>query len=96
MNSPVKVNAVWSEEKMARLPSGTSYATVAKFAEDANNWPSEGWSVVLDFPPGSAQVRSFEATARFLMSNAPWDRLKAGCVFELYEGTKRTATVTVM
>lgn len=95
MNSPVKVNVVWSEEKMGRLPSGTSYATVAKFAEDADMWPKEGWSVVLDFPTGSAQARSFEATARFLMPDAPWGRLKAGCVFELYEGSKLTATVTV-
>jgi hypothetical protein len=96
MNSPVKVNAVWAEQKMARLPSGNSYATVAKFVEDADAWPSKGWSVVLDFSPGSAQDRSFAATARFLVPNAPWDRLKAGCVFELYEGTKRTATVTVL
>jgi hypothetical protein len=96
MNSPVKVNVVWADEKMGRLPSGTSYATVAKFAEDAETWPSEGWSVVLDFPPTSAEARSFEAAARFLMPNAPWSRLKTGCVFELYEGNKRTATVTVL
>lgn len=96
MNSPVKVNVVWSEGKMERLPSGTSYATVAKFAEDADTWPREGWSVVLDFPSGSALTRSFEAFARFLMPNAPWGRLKRGCVFELYEGNKLTATVTVL
>lgn len=96
MNSPVKVNVVWADEKTARLPSDSSYATVAKFAEDADTWPSEGWSVVLDFSPGRAQARSFEATARFLMPNAPWGRLKSGCVFELYEGNRRTATVTVL
>lgn len=95
MNSPVKVTVVWSKDKMGRLPSGTSYTTVAKFTEDANRWPNEGWSVTLDFPHGSAQVRSFDATARFLMPNAPWGRLKQGCVFELYEGYKMAATVTV-
>lgn len=95
MSSPVKVNVVWSEEKMGRLPSGTSYSTVAKFAEDADMWPREGWSIVLDFPTGSARARSFQATARFLMPDAPWGRLKTGCVFELYEGSKLTAIVTV-
>ena len=96
MNSPVKVNVVWSEQKMGRLPEGTRYATVAKFAEDADTWPSEGWSVVLDFAPETAQVRSFEATARFLMPNAPWGRLKSGCIFELFEGAKLAATVKVL
>lgn len=96
MNSPVKVTVVWADEKMGRLPADTSYATVAKFAEDAETWPSVGWSVVLDFPTMRAQARSFEATARFLMPDAPWSRLKAGCVFELYEGDKPTATVTVL
>jgi hypothetical protein len=95
MNSPVIVSVVWSAEKLGQLPAGTSYATVAKFAEDAETWPSEGWSVVLEFAPGAAQARSFEATARFLMAHAPWYRLKPGSVFELYEGTKLTATVRV-
>lgn len=80
---------------MGRLPSGTSYATVAKFSEDANAWPREGWSVVLNFDPAGAQSREFEATARFLVPNAPWGRLKTGCVFELYEGNTCAATVTV-
>lgn len=96
MNAPVKVNVVWSDDKMGHFPSGTTYATAAKFAEDAEAWPSEGWSVVLDFSPGAAQVRAFEAKARFLMPGAPWSRLKPGCVFELYEGSRRTATVTVL
>ena len=95
MNPSVKANVIWSEEKLARLPSGSSYSTVAKFPEDADTWSSDAWSVVLDFPSGSAQVRSFVATVRFLAPNAPWGRLKAGCVFELYEGSKLTATATV-
>jgi hypothetical protein len=96
MNSPVKVNVVWSEEKMGHLPSGTSYTTVAKFSEDAEVWPSEGWSIVLEFAPTDAQARSFKAIARFLAPNAPWERLKTKCVFGLYEGNKQTATVTIL
>jgi hypothetical protein len=96
MNSPVKVNVVWSKEKMGTLPAGANYSTVAKFAEEEKSWPSDAWSVVLEFVPTSALNRSFEATARFLMPNGPWGRFKSGCVFELYEGKTRTATVTVL
>lgn len=96
MNLPVKVNVVWAEQKIAHLPTGSSYATAAKFAEDADTWPSEAWSVVLDFPLGAAQARSFEATARFLMPNAPSARLRTGCVFELVEGAKLAAIITVL
>jgi len=96
MNLGVKVNVVWSDEKTGGLPLGTTYVTVAKFLEDAGTWPSEGWSVILDFPHGKAKNRSFEARARFLMPNAPWNRLKKGCNFELYEGDRRTALVTVL
>lgn len=96
MNAPVKVKVVWEDEKMGRLPTGTTYATVAKFAEDAETWPKEGWSVVLEFRPVGARSRSFEATARFLVPNAPWERLKPRCVFELYEGFRKTATVRVL
>lgn len=89
----VKVNVVWENEKMSCLPISTCYSTVAKFLEDADEWPKEGWSIVLEFLPGHSIN---EATARFLMPNAPWGRLKTGCVFELYEGSRKTATVTVL
>ncbi|WP_124458596.1 hypothetical protein [Variovorax sp. KBW07] len=96
MKDPVKVNVLWEDEKMSRLPSGTSYSTVAKFAEDVEKWPSDAWSVVLEFQPETAKKRAFDATARFLVSHAPWERLKPGCVFELYEGGRKTATVNVV
>ena len=97
MTMPVKVFVKWSPEKMEHLPLSCSYITVAKFAEDADHWPAECWSVVLDFPsPEIAHAPSFEATARFLMPTAPWERLKTGRTFELYEGFKKTATVTVV
>ena len=96
MNRPVKVRVEWAERKMARLPISTTYSTVAKFQEDTIAWPSDAWSVVLEFQPENARSRVFEATARFLVPNAPWDRLTTGCVFDLYEGTQKTATVTVV
>jgi len=96
MKAAIKVNVVWSNEKIGRLPTSGSYATAAKFAEDADTWPREGWSIVLEFQPENAKARAFEAVARFLVPNAPWERLKTGCVFELYEGTRKTAMVTVL
>lgn len=96
MNSTVEVIVNWEEEKMSNLPLGSTYTTLAKFDEDAATWPSEGWSIVLNFDLKNSSKRSFEATARFLAPNAPWERLRSGCVFEMYEGLKRTATVKVL
>jgi hypothetical protein len=97
MTKPVNVRVQWSPEKMDHLPSSNNYITVAKFPEDAEHWPKEGWSVVLEFPSAEvAHAPVFEAKARFLMPTAPWERLKPGCVFELYEGAKKTAMVTVL
>lgn len=96
MNTPVNVNVAWADNKKERLPTSSAYITVAKFAEDSELWPSEGWSIVLEFKHENSIARSFEATARFLVPNAPWSRLKTGCVFELYEGFQKTATVTVL
>lgn len=91
------VRVTWTSEKMKHLPKIKNYSTVAKFSEDAGNWPDSAWSIVLDFPsPEVAHAETFKATARFLVLNAPWERLKSGCVFELYEGARRTATVTVL
>lgn len=94
MNGPVDVKVEWSKSEFSRTRSSNVYTTVAKFCEDAEGWPHEGWSVVLEF--AGADERSDKAKARFLMPNAPWERLKRGCVFELYEGSERTAVVTVL
>ncbi|WP_157903135.1 hypothetical protein [Cupriavidus malaysiensis] len=97
MRESVKVHVQWLPEKMVNLPSSNTYSTVAKFPEDAATWPNEAWSVVLEFDsPEIAHAVSFNATARFLMPTAPFERLKPGCVFELYEGFKRTAIVRVL
>ncbi len=82
MAESVKVRVQWSPEKLANLPSSNTYSTVAKFSEDAATWPSEAWSVVLEFDsPVVAHAASFNATARFLMPTAPIERLKPGCIF---------------
>lgn len=89
---PVKVDVEWSSDKLNNLPKSGVYSTVAKFPED-KAWPSDAWSIVLEIPVSG---NSSEIFARFLMPNAPWNRLKPGCKFELYEGFKLTAKVTVL
>jgi hypothetical protein len=97
MHNPVKVLVTWCPEKMKRLPSSRQYVTAAKFVGDADDWHGQSWSVVIEFAsPEISHAESFEATARFLVKNAPWERLQSECVFELFEGSKKTASVRVL
>ena len=97
MPNTVKVLIEWSPEKLLHLPTSGSYSTVAKFSEDADYWPNQAWSVVLEFEP--LEISSpvlCEGTVRFLVPTAPQERLKTGCEFDLYEGFKKTASVKVL
>jgi hypothetical protein len=97
MTKSVKVLVEWSDEKRRSMPVNGRYSTVAKFEEDGPNWPREAWSIVLEFDPTLAvQAGSHEAMVRFLMPSGPSERFKNGRTFELYEGAKRTAVVTVL
>ncbi|ETW94370.1 hypothetical protein [Candidatus Entotheonella palauensis] len=79
------------------LPAGKQYATVSCFQEDAESWPQEAWSIVLEFDePPLKQGNPSMARARFLVDAAPVDRLKPGRAFDLYEGVKRVATVEII
>ena len=83
----------WSAEKLNNLPTSGQYITVARFPEDTS--ASEAWSVVLEIK-GDIRARPCKAEVRFLMPNAPHERLKSGTRFELLEGNKVTATVEVI
>ncbi len=77
-------------------PSGLQYSTVARFEDDANNWPNEAWSIVVEL---SGQLpASLETTAniRFLVPNAPNRLLQPGSRFELYEGRRMVANGQVI
>ena len=79
------------------LPTGKQYATVSRFHEDAETWLQEAWSIVLEFDePPVKQGNPSVARARFLVGSAPVDRLRPGCTFGLYEGTKHVATVEII
>jgi hypothetical protein len=79
------------------LPTSGRYVNIARFPEDGTTWPDGAWSVVLEFEtPPSQQGATSVGTVRFLAEDAPHDRLHAGRRFEVYEGTRHTASVEVL
>ena len=79
------------------LPTGKTYSTVSRFQEDTGAWLQEAWSIVLAFDePPVAQGNPSMARARFLVEQAPVDRLKPGRTLELYEGKKKVAMVEIV
>jgi len=72
-------------------PTGEQYVTVARFQDPAGDWSSDGWSVVLRFS-GDRQ----HAEVGFLVPEAPEHLLRERIEFELYEGAKKVAEVTVL
>ena len=100
MSKSVRAKVHWvPPEKGGRmaLPAGKRYATVSRFQEDAESWLQEAWSIVLELAePPVKQGNPSMARAHFLVAAAPVDRLQPGRAFELYEGTKRAATVEIL
>jgi len=75
----------------AQPPTGEQYITVAQFKEPAGDWSTDAWSVVVRFH-GSREA----ADVSFLAPEAPPDLLKPGVVFELYEGRRKVADVSLL
>jgi hypothetical protein len=91
----VSVIVEWTEKKALNLPVGKQYITVAKFLEDVD-WINEAWSIVLEFDKSPKQQGNpSKGKAHFLIAKAPQERLAEGKIFELYEGSEKTATVYV-
>jgi hypothetical protein len=79
------------------LPTGERYVTVARFPEDGERWHEEAWSVVVEASPSPAeQGNPTVGDARFLVDDAPLERLRPGRSFDLYEGARRVATVDLI
>jgi hypothetical protein len=78
-----------------RLPSTLRYVQPAHFSE---RHPGDDlWSVVCRFDvPPSEQGSPSVAYVRFLVAEAPHDRLCPGAKFQLVEGTTHVATVEVL
>ncbi len=93
----VEVLVTWLESKAIILPDTLRYSTAAKFEEDEETWEKEAWSIVLEFTePPAKQGNPSRGKARFLVENAPEDRLVSGKIFEMYEGMKKVAEVTIL
>ena len=92
------VLVTWTGEKANNLPNIKRYITVAKFEEDKTSWENEAWSIVLEFENSpNQQGNPSKASAKFLMEDAPVERLKKiNSIFELYEGRTKTAEVKII
>ncbi len=81
----------------AAPPSGSGprpYTTVVRFDGDA--WPADDtWSLVVDKIESEGDY-GWTAQVRFLVPEAPTEKLFSGQRFELYEGTKLVATGTLL
>jgi hypothetical protein len=93
----VKVDWIPVEEGgRSSLPAGLKYSTVSRFKEDGDNWQKQAWSVVLEFERSPLeQGNPSYGKARFLVEDAPEDRLSPGRTFELFEGAKKVAYVEI-
>lgn len=74
-----------------RPPQGSRYSTVARFANQANQWPQEAWSLVAEFTEAGNNLFCREAKIQFLSDAAPVDLLQPGNQFELLEGRRVVA-----
>jgi hypothetical protein len=74
----------------AQPPTGEQYITVARFVDPAADWSADAWSVVLSFV-GSAE----DADVHFLAPEAPHHLLRPGVAFDLYEGRRKVAEVSI-
>jgi len=92
------VTVKWTKRKLDRLPISGEYITVSKFPEDDLPGVLDRWSVKLVFSPPVQPSDGVEwnGTASFLVADAPWERLRPGVQFEMYEGRVMTATVTLL
>ena len=80
-------------------PATLRYVGLSRFSADGPGWPDGAWSVELYFdvpPPEQQDAGVSEARVRFLMEDAPTERLSVGQRFSLYEGPFRVADVEVV
>lgn len=81
------------------LPPVRRYVGIGRFLEDGPAWPDGAWSVELFFeqpPPEQGSDVESEAQVRFLVGDAPHNRMRAGSRFELFEGPTKVADIEVL
>lgn len=79
------------------LPHGLRFIGLGRFHDDGPEWPDGAHSIECRFatPPSEGPGTS-EARVAFLREDAPHHRLHPGRHFELFDGTRRAATVEVL
>lgn len=94
------VRVVWisaAKGGRKRPPAAGRYYSVSRFPEDVN-WQNNAWSVVFDLRDpfeSNGEMVSF-GEVDFLVSNAPKERMLNHKVFDIYEGPKKVAEVTIL
>lgn len=81
------------------LPPVRRYIGISRWPEDGPLWPDGAWSVELLFdqpPPEQAGASESDGRVRFLVVEAPHERLRPGSRFEMYEGPTKVADVDVL
>ncbi|MBS9443672.1 MULTISPECIES: hypothetical protein [Photorhabdus] len=78
-------------------PPAGRYFAVSRFPEDIN-WQNNAWSVVFEFKSTEKKDNEYvsEGTVRFLMENAPNERMETNEYFNIYEGPKKVAKVFLL
>ena len=87
-----------AERGRADLPPTLRYVGISRFSDD-ENWLDGAWSVELRFdqpPPEQASSEVSRGRVRFLVDEAPMERLHAGVWFGLFEGPQKVADVQVI
>ena len=88
----------WSAEQGRRGLPTTSRTVDPAWFEDGESGRQEGWSLVCEFDaPPSEQGDPSQARVRFLIPDAPHDRLRPGVRLRLFErASQQCATVEIL
>ncbi|QNQ20248.1 hypothetical protein HF650_10990 [Kosakonia sp. SMBL-WEM22] len=81
-------------------PPAGRYFAVSRFPED-KEWQNNAWSVVFELtatlmPADKNDSFVSEGSVRFLVENAPHERMKKSSCFDIYEGPKKVAKVFLL
>ncbi|QCT21072.1 hypothetical protein FEM41_16180 [Jejubacter calystegiae] len=96
----VHVKIVWvsfQEGGRKSVPPEGRYFSVARFPDDIN-WQNNAWSVVfeLEAPEESIDETVSYGTVKFLVDNAPTEKMAEFSSFDIYEGPKKVAQVIIL
>lgn len=81
-------------------PPAGRYFAVSRFPEDIH-WQNNAWSVVFEFESTKKKDNQSneyisEGTVRFLVEDAPHERMEINKYFDIYEGPKKVAKVFLL